>query len=303
MKKTSLFLVLPFLFFLPSCSTKTTSTEPFPTQAEPTAGTKAEVAEDQLKVSADDPTSIYIGFISHFADTKEFYVGLSFLDPTVDSEELRAMADSLVMKNDVVQRDAFPMKMAKGYFRLSGLDELNVYNDDHKHIGAVRLKRIEYFSAEIEAQFIAVFDAKHLDVSDDLLHYAVTSRKQVVPGFKRIAENHPEVEKIIFESLKHDTTQTWTFWHTRIMPDNIVYTISTSDNASFITEYSNGKLAVLKDVYEDQFYTHLFPLPLYDNGKPLILISEAVRDSDHMWDYLARYNGQEYEGVSYNRIK
>lgn len=56
------------------------------------------------------------------------------------------------------------------------------------------------------------------------------------------------------------------------------------------------------DLKEDWFISDMTPLHLESNGKPMLLLSMGVNETDMMWSSVAVFSGEEYGFCEANRI-
>lgn len=246
-----------------------------------------------------DSTDLYIGFINTFTDSRELYTSLYYRSS--EPENLSDQVDSTIYNQDEIIRRRLPMKIARKFFAMDGLDTVIVFNKAHQPIGEAKLVRAEYYDEAVAAEYVAVFDGK---VNFREPAYCVTRHKlNMSNNFSTEQFNDDNLAKILLTKAGKDTTLQWVHKHCRVMPANVIYSNLSSETESIITEYANGNVTILADLKNDYHFDDLLPLPFSRNNKPLMLISASVPETDMFWSYLAMFEKGEYKALSRGRVK
>jgi hypothetical protein len=288
-----------------SCSTKTQVTDPvsnpLDSPALPTREAQ-EVQADSYPIEFDS-SSIYIGLVSYFPETKEFYTSLYSGYTNPDHDAMYEKLDSVIVSSEELRRERVPMEDARKHFLLQGLDTILIYSSKHRFVSEAVLVRVEYFEEIIDGGYIAVFKAADREVTDTEF-YGVTARKKTV-DYRDFYTEQLEDERltdIVIQKLGKDTSGMYVGWHVRVMPMNTIYSAISNDNESFLSEMNKDGAVILKQMEEDELLTGFLPLPYAQNGKPLFLMHASVRESDMSWEFLAGFDGKNFSDVKFGRI-
>jgi hypothetical protein len=137
-----------------------------------TTGTRCSSCRDCSGYTAFDST-VYIGPISYFADTKEFHTPLYYSEEVKIDESydyLTKSADSLIYAQNGVSRKRLPYETAQWFFKIGGMASISLFSIENNKVGEARLVRNELYNDANGDQFIAVYKATG---SDDLSKKAV----------------------------------------------------------------------------------------------------------------------------------
>ncbi len=261
---------------------------------------------------AELDSTYYIGYVDYFPETHEFYTAVFYREGREypDEDLLESKLDSVIVYDDDWGRERLPIAEAGELLVLEGLDTLAIYNRMHEEICKCPLTRIEYVWNGLESYFIAVFKA-----DDDF-----PGQTQELYG---ISADFPGEYQTMFmaEELRDDTfnrfllrkmdaadTSRWSMRHYRLTPPEAMYSVLSSWSAdgnrtrSYLTYFERNKVEILNEEVDNFHYLNILPIPVYMNGKPLLLVSVGYPSSDVLWDYLAGYDGSQYEAINYNRI-
>jgi hypothetical protein len=291
--------LLLVLFIASSCSQQAGSQkniEESPVAAE--EGTPDDVSGMPL---LEDDTRAYIGFVYPFPETNEYYTSLYFQRDGVMEEDWSRLLDSIVYEDDEVRRVRLPMTEAQQLLDLSQLHRLTIYNENHEVINHARLVRIERLDMSIESEFVAVYKP---DLnSHEEPHYGVSYGRSLrrIPGFSV----QPVVDKDLDDKVVEKTGLTsgeCVIVHYKVMPARTVYSIVSSVHESFLLAIQEGNVVILKHNADDAIIISIDPLPFLVNSKPSLLITEGVRETDMLWNYLAVYNDSAYVAAERSRI-
>ncbi|HET9487794.1 MAG TPA: hypothetical protein VFO54_10175 [Chryseosolibacter sp.] len=257
-------------------------------------------------------STIYIGYVDYFPETREFYTALFYREghEYPDEDLLESKLDSVILFDDDWGRERLPMEEARNILVLSGLDTLSIFNRKHELICTSPLNRIEYLWNGLESYFIAVYasDRKFTEQREEL--YGVTSRySALLDATCSAAEfKDDELDKFLVKKLKVNQGMEWEMRHYKIEPPEQTYSIISSysmqsnEALSYLTALEKTELQVLNEEVNNYHFLNILPLPLRVNGKPLLLISAGYPSSDVLWDYLAGYDGSRYDAIDYNRV-
>jgi hypothetical protein len=248
-------------------------------------------------------STIYIGFVETFPETQEYYTSLYFHEDRGNSDEWSNLLDSVIFQTEEATRKRLPMEEARKLFVLENMDVLKIYDSYHTHVATATLVRVEHFQGPIEDSFIAVYKGDMFPKVPDQAFYGVSSaginyRKD---DFEIADIETADTEKAIAQHLGVDAG-TCEFSHYAVLPDEIILSVATTPHTSFIVETKDNKVTTLSDLKEDTFVTSIFPLPYYVNNKPLIIVSEAVREGDSMWTSLAAFKDGGYHTSARSRM-
>lgn len=255
-------------------------------------------------LNIDLDSTLIISYANYFAETKEFAVMLYYQagsDYYIDAGKL----DSTVFEGELVTRRRLPIEDASDEFYLQGLDSVFIYSENHVRVAKVALTRVESVDEETASYFAAVYNATGVTIDADNTYYCISANYAVpiIENFSTVEISDVELNNRIVESLKLDSSQNWVMHHVKVLPSEKIYSAVSLDSQSFIVETTDDGSKILKDVGEDYYYSKIFPVPILVNGKPLLLVSFAVAESDVEGDFLAVFNGTAYETAEYSRLK
>lgn len=263
------------------------------------------VSHDVRPVVPD--SSLYIGEVHTFSETGELYTPAYYHDHlTVDGlyEKLTKQTDSLIFEDIERRRSRIPSPIAENHFNLSGLDTISVYKSG-RLAGRAKFIRVEHFHNVIESQFIAVFEPIGSATLPDELDYCISTQKN---PYKTVDVTYEEIEddqltKTLLETFVRDSMRVWNVLHTRIMPYQSVYSAISMHSRFVLVETNEGQSRILKDLKEDWFISDITPLHLEANGKPILLLTMGINETDMIWTSLAVFSGMEYVFPENNRLK
>ena len=276
--------------------------------SQPSAGAEDDTADapesnDDLRYHPD--STFYIGFVNYFPETKEFYTSLYYrADEVDDGDALDQLLDSTIYEDAETTRKRLPMTVARKWFVTDDIHKLYVYNSLHELVTAASLVRIEKLDGVIESEFIAVYKPEAFIAEDQASYYGITSKDhgyQVMPVSIREVKD-PELDQSIIQHLKPGT-QEFSISHYKILPGNVVYSAVSSERESYITELKASNFKILAERHDDTFFSGILPLPIQVNERPLLLVDEAVQESDVAWSYLAVFEDSTYVPVTRGRMR
>jgi len=112
-----------------------------------------------------------------------------------------------------------------------------------------------------------------------------------------------ELAEHLVETFVTDGVSVWDVSHFRIMPNNSVYSAINMQSRLLLVETKEGQSNVLKDLHEDWFVSEIVPVHIEINGRPVLLLTMGINETDMMWTSLAVYDGKEYVFPANNRMK
>lgn len=257
-------------------------------------------------------SAYYIGYVDFFPETREFYTSL-FYRPGheyPDEDLLQSKLDSVVIFDDDWGRERLPIEEARKMLLLEGLDTLAIYNRNHELICRCPLTRVEYMWNGLENYFIAVFKADRTfpGQTEELYGISTELPTKYFTTFSAEELRDDTFNQFLLKKLDIPPADHWDMRHYKIAPPEAMYSVlsSWSDDGmrthSYLTYFETNKAQVLNEEVNNFHYLNILPVPVYKNGKPLLLISVGYPSSDVLWDYLAGFDGVQYEVIDYNRI-
>ena len=194
------------------------------------------VIDDTPEASGMD-SSLYIGYVDYFPETREFYTALYYRDghEYPDEDLLESRLDSVIMYDADWGRERLPMQEARKMLELSGLDTLSVFNRRHELICHCPLVRVEYLWNGLESYFIAVFssDGEPFEQTEEL--YGISGHFPLPEHNLFTAEELIDgaYNEFVSRTLEMSASIQWNMRHYRIMPSETVYSIiSSSEHTS-----------------------------------------------------------------------
>lgn len=262
------------------------------------------ILSDENEIIAD--SSLYVGEIFMFRETGELYTSVYFLEELVSDEvfdDLNTLADSLIYEDQEIRRRRIPISIARQYFSLWALDTLSVYKNGHR-VGDAKFVRVEYLDDVIESRFIAVFKPLGSFTVAEEPDYGISKGKH---PYRTIPVTHEEIKdeqltKNLIEIFVPDTVRVWDVSHTHIMPYHSIYSVISMQSRLLLVETHEGQSRILKDLKEDFFISDLQPLHLESNGKPILLLTMGLNETDMMWHSVAVFSGEEFVFTEGNRV-
>lgn len=315
-EKHSIMKIIPCVFLLIIIASCTQQGKPAETIAEGTdQPASSQPSVDDVKAAGDVVASqelpfhadstFYIGFVHYFPETKEFYTSLYYrADEADDGDALDKLLDSTVYEDQETSRKRLPLTVASQWFVTEDIHKLFIYNSQHERVTTASLVRIEKLDGPLESEFIAVYKPETVAVEDNESYYGITSEKhgyQVMPVSIQEVED-PELDQAIMQHLKLGS-QDLRMSHYRIQPGNSVYSAVSSDREAYITELKESNLKVLAERHDDTFFAGILPLPIQVSERPLLLVNEAVQESDVAWSYLAVFQDSAYVPANRGRMR
>lgn len=302
--------IIPLVIIVLACSAPKAD---LPTSAEDSASsaiTAAKVQRDVLPIPDSalpgTDSSLYIGEIRAFDETREYYTPVYYRPHLQGSgyyELLTSKTDSLVYKDDERSRKRLPCDIARQYFNLSGLEAVSVYANGG-HVSDAAFVRVELLDDVIESQFIAVFqplDTLHFNTD---VSYCISGG--YVPG-KKADLKWESVEDStltahLLDTFHLDSKKVWRVVHRKTSPARHIFSGITFQNQSLLIETSESVSAIVKIVNKDYYIGDIMPVCFEVNGKPVLLLDMGVNETDVRWTSLAVFSGKEYKFARGNRL-
>jgi hypothetical protein len=265
-----------------------------------------------LQMPQSPDSSLYVGYVDYFPDTREFYTTLFYQEghEYPDEAHLESKLDSVIVYEEDWGRERLPMEEAEKFLVLSGLDTLYIFNREHTLVSTATFERVEYLWNGLENYFIGVFksDGKLVEQTEEL--YGIS---RGYAGFDLLAFSAKEIEdrrlnENLIKTLRINPALQCDMRHFRLTPQEDTYSVisayasQSNEGESLLTFLEKNEVKILNREINNFHFLNILPLPIEVNGKPLLLISAGYPSSDVLWDYLAGYNGASYEPIDYNRI-
>lgn len=274
-----------------------------------TTGHETQSLSQQAEIFSD--STVYVGYVDYFPETREFYTALFYRDghEYPDEDLLESKLDSVIVFEDDWGRERLPMKEAHELLVLTGLDTLLVFDRENKLVCTCPLNRVEYLWNGLESNFIAVFQADK-DFGPQTGELYGVSASFPRERFEQLSSQEirdANLNSYMIKALNINRTHDWHMRHYRIDPAQATYSIISSstesgESLSYLAISDNEKAEILNKEEENYQYLNILPVPIFMNGKPLLLISAGYPSSDVLWDYLAGFDGKSYEAIEYNRV-
>lgn len=255
-------------------------------------------------------STIYMGYVDYFPETREFYTAVFFRDghEYPDEDLMESKLDSVIVFDDDWGRERLPMEEARRMLVLSGLDTLSVFNRRHERICECPLKRVEFLWNGIESYFIAVFGYENESFAQTEELYGVSSRLEMNNPSPAEEIRDEKLDRYMRKKLKIGSTIDCDMRHYRLSSCEQIfsvvssYSVATNESNAYLTLLENDSVRVLNHEVNSFHFLNILPLPVSFNGKPLLLISAGYPSSDVLWDYLAAFDSATYQPVEYNRV-
>jgi hypothetical protein len=247
-------------------------------------------------------SAVFIAEATYASDTHEFYTPVFAKKEGTDAYE--KLDSTKATTSNGITRNTLSRNDAQQYFYLKGIDNVMLYDKNNQLIGNATLDRIDYVDDDTESEFVAVYKPATQVAPKDGFAYCISNEYTIsrVPGFSSETLTDANVNSRIAKELKLNGTSGWVMNHLKIMPSGNIYSIVTKDTRSLIVETTPSAVVVLKEVNNDYHFGNMIPLPILSNGKPVLLISFYVPESDITGNFTAIYNGSVYHEVHYSRV-
>lgn len=257
-------------------------------------------------------SSLYIGYVDYFPDTREFYTTLFFQEghEYPDEELLESKLDSVIVYEEDWGRERLPMEEARKFLVLSGLDTLYIFNREHRLVSTATFQRVEYLWNGLENYFIGVFksDGKLVEQTEELYGISAGYSGLASAAFSAKEITDRQLNENMIKRLRINPALQCDMRHFKLTPREDTYSVisayanHSNEGESLLTFIDKDEVKILNRETNNFHFLNILPLPIEMNEKPLLLISAGYPSSDVLWDYLAGYNGKSYEPIDYNRI-
>lgn len=257
-------------------------------------------------------STYYIGYVDYFPETHEFYTAAFYREgyEYPDEDLLESKLDSVIVYDDDWGRERLPIEEARKLLVLEGLDTLAIYNRRHENICDCPLSRIEYVWNGLESYFVAVFKANDdfPGQTEELYGISADLPDRYLTMFAAEELKDETFNQLLLRKLEVASASQWDMRHYKITPPEAMYSVLSSWSAdgsrtrSYLTFFERNKVQILNEEVDNFHYLNILPVPVYVNGRPLLLVSAGYPSSDVLWDYLAGFDGKQYEAIDYNRI-
>jgi hypothetical protein len=250
-------------------------------------------------------STVYIGPVSYLKDTKEFYTPLYYSEDVKIDEAydfLTKSVDSLLYAEDGLSRKRLPYKTAQWFFKLEGMSTISLFNTEHRKIGEAKLVRLELHTDKNGDQFIAAYEPiaplKYTTAAVYCASASQTNLSTVKIKYEQV--RNERITKMIFD--KFGVNKGTRIKHANLRIYNSMYSTLDLDSACLLLEIRNGQVEVVHQSKEDYCITQVLPTHFEINGKPVLIASMNVRDSDVIWTSLAVFTGRRYEFAERCRV-
>ena len=216
---------------------------------------------------------------------------------------LHKQVDSVIFEDAEIRRTRIPLPIASKYFNLSGLDTISVYHEAD-YAGDALFVRVEYMEDLIEGKFIAVFIPARKIIFPDEPDYCISKVKhqyETTPVTYQEIKDEQLTRKLI-DTFVLDSAKVWKALHTRVAPYESVYSAISMHSRLLLIETTGDQSRILMDLKEDWSISEITPLHLQSNGKPMLLFTMGVNETDMMWSAVAAFSGDAYVFGAGNRF-
>lgn len=263
-------------------------------------GTRGEASEGQQTTNLD--STVFISYAHPLHETKQFYVSAYFRDG-VNYSKARLTTDSIIMDEDGYSRKRLS-KSTHEYFQLESLDTLLFFNAAHQFLGKSTLIRIEEIEDVIESEIVAVYGVPDDVILGDGPYYCISSnfKGEQQDGFHYEEFHDALLDKQIL-AIVGDTSRYVKMHHVKVASTEKTYSTVASPTHCYIIETAGNKSTVLYQGEDDYRFAEPLPLPISSHGKPLLLLTWYIPETDAVGNLLAVYNEEGYEPVHDGRVK
>lgn len=254
-----------------------------------------------------DDSTVFIGAVESFDETREYYTPVFFCDPDIDDDVyyfLESNLDSVIYQDDEERRKRLPMALARHFFRLDGLSTLSLYDRHSRFISHAELIRVELYDAPIERSYIAVYrPASGAFVEDIAFGVGETDILMASRDLRYTAIENDSLTKVVASQLAINHENIVFARHIQVHSDNAVYSTVACREEAFLTLLENSRVNVLNHVRDDFYILDIMPLHLTWNGKPVLLSTLGVYDTDMIWKALTVFENGQYHFMEGSRLK
>ena len=252
---------------------------------------------------------IYINSVNYLESTGEFYLDLPFNGGYSLFQKLENMSLENPQSNDEWVRRTLPLIVAQKYFDLDVYRKLLIFNREHELVCKAVLAGVELF-ADFESYFVVVLKPENgkltkLAVQTPLYVISEHAEPLLVDSFVSSGLNLASINQRIEERFQYSELNLLRLQHTLMYPANEIFSVlsfwqekPTFSVHSYLLETRNEELRTLLKLSgptnSDEIMS-ILSVPIMIHGKPVLILSLGVVDTDAAWHELAVYNGHEYE--------
>ena len=254
-----------------------------------------------------DDSTVFIGAVESFDETREYYTPVFFCDPNIDDNVyyfLESKLDSVIYQDDEERRKRLPMAVARHFFRLGGLTTLSLYDRHSRYLSRAELVRIELYDAPIERSYIAVYRPESGAFLEDIA-FGIGETDMLLPSrdLRYTAVENDSLTQVVASQLAITLENIVFALHVHVHSDNAVYSTIASGKEAFLTLLENGRVNVLNHVRDDFYILDIMPLHITRNGKPVLLPTIGVYDTDMIWKSPMVFEKGQYDFMEGSRLK
>jgi len=253
-------------------------------------------------------TAPFVGFIEKCIgpSANEVYVELYLLNEKMNLSEydgLIQFADSLIYRNEEIDRYKFRDTLASKYFDLRALSNLRIFDEKSDFYCNAKFLHVEYLRKNIEPAYIAVFKTeKTINKSG---YFAVSNIDLNQIQVYDSVTTDPFLTRVILgklnESYLSDSDNNGIHWYD-LKGAAVLSTVNGQD-CGFITQLMGNDFNILyKSPVGTNFAETRF-LWFTSNKFPCILSRNFVPNSGIIFENLLFFNGKKYTVAHHQRIK
>ena len=263
---------------------------------------ETEVDSTQQTLQVVDDSAMFVGAVTAL-NKNELYVDLYLKDSIVYNDELheffQGSTDSVIYQDDQIKRSQLPDMIAREYFNLIFLDQLDLYDSLGRHLGKTDLQRVEFLEDFIEVRIVGSYKAS-FDVSHARYGIGGDVDNDHVERFSYTDINDPRLTKAVKSHVQSkDTAQVPFMIHRKFNPGGAIYSFVSDYQKSFIFDHATSEVVYLK---ENEMFMNILPVPKQRNGRLVFLATVNEADTDIVWTTLLVFNGKEYTQSQYQRL-
>ena len=254
-----------------------------------------------------DDSTVFVGAVEAFDETREYYIPLFFCDPDIDDDVyyfLESKLDSVIYQDDEERRKRLPMALARHFFRLDGLSKLSLYDRHSRFISGAELVRVELYDAPIERSYIAVYrPVSGTFVEDIAFGVGETDILMASRDLRYTAMENDSLTRLVASQLGINHEHIVFARHVQVHSDNVVYSTVACREEAFLTLLENNRVNVLNHVRDDFYILDIMPLQFTWNGKPVMVSTLGVYDTDMIWKALTVFEKGQYHFMEGSRLR
>ena len=254
-----------------------------------------------------DDSTVFVGAVEFFDETREYYTPVFFCNPNIDDDVyyfLESKLDSVIYQDDEERRKRLPMAVARHFFRLDGLTTLSLYDRHSRFLSEAELVRVELYDAPIERSYIAVYRTESGGFVEDVA-FGIGDTDILLPSrdLRYTAVENDSLTNLVASQLAISQENIVFARHVQVHGDNAVYSTVACREEAFLTLLENDRVNVLNHARDDFYILDIMPLHLTRNGKPVLLSTLGVYDTDMIWKALTVFDNGQYHFMEGSRLK